>query len=226
MASRIRLSFDRVRPEDRQTVEQLLRGAPEIQPFYSQELFERWLAEGAFIKAIDVNGDVVGVIHVRKVADATWLEGIAVRPDIRRKGMGRQLALYAIELSGGSLFRVMASVRNVPSVSLANSLGFREVDRVYFSEGRRASPSEIARELGLTESRLPAGQPEARGYVDQLAWIPLGLYSGKVYSGGGIVVLDTEPPFFLAGDAEGFRRFSREPSPSAEELIVYELARA
>jgi len=88
LLSRVKVSFERVRAEDREAVERLLRFAPEVQLMGLQGLFERWLSEGLFIKAVDAYGSTVGVIHVRQVGDAVWLEGIAVSQDIRRKGIG------------------------------------------------------------------------------------------------------------------------------------------
>ncbi|MFP3320783.1 MAG: GNAT family N-acetyltransferase [Acidilobus sp.] len=224
MLSRVKVSFERVTAEDREAVERLLRSAPEVQLMGLQGLFDRWLSEGLFIKAVDAYGSTVGVIHVRQAGDAVWLEGIAVSQDIRRKGIGRQLALYAMEASGGSVFRVMASARNVPSNALALALGFREVDRVYFSDGRRAAAAEMASELGLAE--VSPSLEEVPGVVSDWAWVPSGLYRGKAYGGRGLLLLDTDPPFFARGDAEGYRRLSRERSSGAEELIVYELRRA
>ena len=225
MSGRPRLTLSRVDHVDLDFVEELLRGAPELQPFYSRSLLESWLTEGAFYKAVDPGGQIVGVIHVRAVADAVWLEGIATRPDIRRKGIGRDLALQAMQLSGGEVFRIMASARNVPSTALANALGFSEVDRVYLIDGKEADAQEIAAELGLGEADRSVVS-DVKGYVDRLAWAPIQFYQGRVYSGQGLALLETDPPFFAKGVIEGFRAFSREPTPGSEEFIVYELRRA
>ncbi len=225
LSGRPRLSLSKVDNVDLDFVEALLRGAPEVQPFYSRSLIESWLTEGAFYKAVDPDGQIVGVIHVRIVADAVWLEGIATRPDVRRKGIGRALALQAMQVSGGEVFRIMASARNVPSTALANALGFREVDRVYFIDGREASAREIAEELGLRESDRSVISG-VKGYVDRLAWAPIQHYKGRVYSGQGLALLETDPPFFAKGTTESFRAFSREPAYGSEEFIVYELRRA
>lgn len=225
MSGRPRLTLSRVDHVDLDFIEELLRGTPELQPFYSRSLLESWLSEGAFYKAVDPSGQIVGVIHVRTVADAVWLEGIATRPDIRRKGIGRALALQAMQVSGGEVFRIMASARNVPSTALANALGFKEVDRVYFTDGREANAQEIAAELGLIEADRSAVS-DVKGYVHRLAWAPIKYYQGRVYSGQGLTLLETDPPFFARGVAEGFRAFSREPTPGSEEFIVYELRRA
>ncbi len=225
MSVRPGLPLSRVEPEDLDFVEVLLRGAPELQPFYSRSLLESWLRDGVLYKAVDASGQILGVVHVRKVADAVWLEGIATRPDVRRKGVGRILALQAMEASGGHMFRIMASARNVPSSSLANALGFREIDRVYLTEGREAEAREIAAELGLGEADRSA-LDGVKGYVDRLAWAPIQYYQGPVYYGKGVALLDTYPPFFALGAAEGLRAFSREPTPESEEFVVYELRRA
>ncbi len=224
LSARVRLTLDLVKPEDLDLVEPLLTTAPEIQPFYSRELVESWMREGTFLKAVEPGGQIIGVIHMRLVADAVWLEGIAVRPDIRRKGVGRQLAVQAMEFSGGSVFRIMASARNVPSNSLANSLGFTEVDRVYLLEGRYVTSAEIAEELNLRDADRSVIRG-VRGFVDRLAWAPIEYYEGRIYYGNGVALLETSPPYFAMGVAEGYRSFTREPSPSGEEFIVYELRR-
>jgi len=129
---------------------------------------------------------------------------------------------------GGSLLQDVTSFRSLlyyqALFALALALGFREVDRVYFSDGRRAAAAEMASELGLAEvSPSLEGVP---GVMSDWAWVPSGLYRGKAYGGRGLLLLDTDPPFFARGDAEGYRRLSRERSSGAEELIVYELRRA
>ena len=220
MMSRVRVSFDSVRPEDRDAVLQLLSQAPEVAPYLSPELFDEWLREGDFVKAVDPAGALVGVVHARDLEDALWLEGIAVSPDIRRKGVGRQLATYVISKHGAKVVRVMASERNVPSNQLALSLGFKPVDYVYFCDGRRAAAAEIAASEGLKEVDVPPGVP---GYVDRWVWRPMAFYRGRAYGREGVVLLDTDPPFFAVGDIEGYRRFTRVRGACPEGYIVYEL---
>lgn len=221
MLSRVKVSFESVTRDDREAVLSMLRGAPELAHVNIEPTFDRWLREGLFIKAVDADNRIVGVIHARQLEDSYWLEGIAVSNDIRRKGVGRQLALHVIELTGGRVFRVMASERNVPSNALALSLGFKEVDRVYFSDGASYSAPELASRLGLSQGG--ADDLPGPGFVDSWTWRPIALYRGRTFRGSGVVVLETDPPFFAAGDAEGYRRFSRQRGSYSEAFIVYEL---
>jgi hypothetical protein len=60
LLSRVKVSFERVTADDREAVERLLRSAPEVQLMGLQGLFDRWLSEGLFIKAVDAYGSTVG----------------------------------------------------------------------------------------------------------------------------------------------------------------------
>lgn len=224
MLSRVKVSFARVTADDREAVLSMLKGAPELSHIDINAAFDRWLREGYFIKAVDADNRIVGVLHAIQLEDAVWMEGIGVSSDIRRKGVGRQLAAYVMDLTGGRVFRVMASERNIPSNALALSLGFKEVDRVYFSDGVRVSAPELARRLGLDEAH--GASVEGPGYVDSWVWRPIEYYRGRVFSNGQVKLLDTDPPFFASGDADGYMRFSRQRSAYSEAFIVYELRRA
>ncbi len=220
ITSRVRVTFDRVRAEDREAVERLLRLAPELSLYYRPQLFDRWLREGDFIKAVDADGNLVGVIHARHLEGYLWLEGIAVSPDIRRKGIARQLASYVISSSGEEVVRVMAHERNAPSNQLALSLYFKPVDYVYFCDGKDVQAKEIAEALRLREVESPKGVP---GYVDDWAWRPIELYRGRFLGSRDIIIMETEPVFVAVGDLDGYRRFGRVRAACSEGFIVYEL---
>lgn len=223
MLSRVKVDFERVTESDLPQVRQMLASAPELSHLDVDQVLAQWLREGYFIKAVDSDNRVVGVLHARVVDDAVWMEGIAVSTDIRRKGVAKQLAVYTMNLTGGRVFRVMAHERNIPSNALALALGFKEIDRVYYCDGIKASAEELASKLSLRPD--PQARPEGAGYVDSWVWRPMSSYKGRVFVGNGVVVLDTSPPFIVSGDADGYERFCRQPRAEAETFIVYELRR-
>ena len=106
---------------------------------YVADVFPEWVAqaekgEGDVLVAV-VHGDdgerVVGVNHVRYLSpDEAWFEGIRVRPEYRRSGIGRLLTSSSIERArerGVKVCRAAIDSDNEKSQGLARSFGFRPV---------------------------------------------------------------------------------------------------
>jgi ribosomal-protein-alanine N-acetyltransferase len=84
---------------------------------------------GAYL-ALEEDGEVVGQIGVKRVADEMHVVTIAVRPEHRRQGHARSLLEAAFAFYPG-VSRVYLEVRpsNTPARALYESLGFEEGGR-------------------------------------------------------------------------------------------------
>ena len=106
---------------------------------YVADVFPDWVTqaekgEGDVLVAVVHEGDdekVVGVNHVRYLSpDEAWFEGIRVRPEYRRSGIGRMLTASSIGRArerGVKLCRAAIDSDNEKSQGLARSFGFRPV---------------------------------------------------------------------------------------------------
>ncbi|MCE4608416.1 MAG: GNAT family N-acetyltransferase [Caldisphaeraceae archaeon] len=214
------IRYELVEEDDREQVERLTENTF---PWgdYIANVFDEWIKEGIFIKAIDSYGKILGILHVRIFKGFAWLEGIRVKQELRRKGIGIGLTRKGIEMSGMKVFRLMTNERNVPSIQLAKSLGFKEIDDIYYvHQGLEAEAREIAEEFGFKER---SEIPKIRGYVDRWVWFPIEDYKGKVYSNGEIVMLDTKPVFFAQGFLEGYKQYTKHFDSDHERFVVFEL---
>jgi ribosomal protein S18 acetylase RimI-like enzyme len=215
-----RIRFKRVNEEDEEKINKLTESTWGWGD-YNPKIFDRWVREGLFIKAVDEYDNILGMIHVRLFEDFAWLEGVRVKQEIRRKGIGKLLARNAMDLSNKRVFRLVANEKNVPSIQLARSLGFREIDEFNFiSFGMEASYDQIVKELDLHEVN---DDLNLSGYVDDWVWFPIEKYKKKKYGNEKIILLETNPPFLAKGYVEGYKQISKDFSINSERYIVYEL---
>ncbi|AFZ70799.1 sortase-like acyltransferase [Caldisphaera lagunensis DSM 15908] len=213
------IRFELVKREDKDKINKLTENTWEWGD-YTPELFEKWVNEGLFIKAIS-NEEIVGIIHARIFDDFAWFEGVRVKQEIRRKGIGKALAKKAMEMSGKSVFRLAANEKNVPSIQLAKALGFKEIDRFYYVEGKDYNYEKIVEEFNLKETNYDLKY--VKGFVNDWVWYPIEKYNGKIYANNDLILLETDPPFLVKGYIEGIRHMSRNFVSNSEGFIVFEL---
>lgn len=82
--------------------------------------------------ALWVENQMAAYIFLRRILDEWTVLNIAVRPDLRRKGMAHNLLSYVIQLAGRKKIKVITlevSEKNFPAISLYESLGFKTVGR-------------------------------------------------------------------------------------------------
>ena len=85
--------------------------------------------------------------------DFAWLEGLRVHINHMGRGIGRFLISKAMEISRSKVIRLLIRKDNKPSLALATSLSFRQIDKIYYHEGTSKSFSEI---LKLSQARVGA----------------------------------------------------------------------
>jgi len=114
--------------------------------------------------ARDETSRVAGYLCLWEVADEIHITNVAVRPDLRRKGIARSLLRTVLDDARGRRFKmVVLEVRpsNQHAVSLYESFGFRVVGRrrgYYYDTGEDA----LVMEVGLRGEPVPPGNQAAR----------------------------------------------------------------
>ncbi len=177
---------------------------------YIKDIFDEWMESGVFLKAV-IDGRIVGIIHVRVFEDFAWLEGLRVNISHRRRGIGRLLTLKAMEISRSKVIRLLIRKNNKPSLALATSLSFRQIDKIYYHGGTSKSFSEISMSLGLKRAK----ETLQCGYMDGWRWFPREYYLSSLFIGTSdneeIVALETSPIFLVKGNIKVIEHASRNP---------------
>jgi GNAT superfamily N-acetyltransferase len=143
----------RARPEDRKTVEAIVREAYSIYipcmgkpPGPMLDDYGKLIAEGAVSVLEDGNGAIAALMVLLPKTDHLLLDNIAVRPDRQGQGLGRQLIAFAeaeARRLGHSELRLYTHATMVENIALYQRLGFIETgrgqeagyDRVFMTKG-------------------------------------------------------------------------------------------
>lgn len=188
---------------------------------YINDVFDDWVKNGVFLKAVE-NDKIVGIIHVKVFKDFVWFEGLRVHKDYRRKGIGRLLTTKAMEISDGKTIRLLIHEHNKPSMALSTSLGFRQIDKIYYHSGREREFSKVVETLKLKKVKVDL----QKGYMDGWTWHPKEHYKNPVYSGivrgKRIVALETKPLFLIEGSM-GSMAYVSHNKDAGSGFIVFEL---
>jgi putative acetyltransferase len=133
-----------------------------VDAYFDDDAFERELAElpvryaapdGALLLA-RLDGAPVGCVALRRLDGGRCeLKRMFVRPEARRRGVGRALARGVLDLAAGSGYRAVlldTSVRQGEALALYRSLGFADVPPYY------PVPAPLADWLVFLRLELPA----------------------------------------------------------------------
>jgi ribosomal protein S18 acetylase RimI-like enzyme len=181
---------------------------------YIEYVFDEWLRSGIFLKAVE-NGEILGFLHVRLFDEFSWLEGLRVKKEYRRKGIATELTKSAMKISGKNIHRLMILETNVPSIELSKKLGFKPIDRVYYNYGEKKSADEIIREYNL----IKKDEKLRENYVDKWVYLDFKYYLDYIYSNHNLSILRTDPPFVINGSIN-YENISR--SGGNECFIIFE----
>lgn len=119
-------------------IERLSESNPWSRPMFESEL-ER--ADGRFW-VVDINEKILGFAVFRVMDDEAELLSLALHPDSRRRGWGRQIleeSMVDLKQAGVAEFRLEVRSGNTPARKLYETLGFTE-------DGRRSNYYENPRE--------------------------------------------------------------------------------
>jgi|ERR1051326_8186176 ribosomal protein S18 acetylase RimI-like enzyme len=129
----------RARPEDRETVEAIVRDAYSIYiarigkpPGPMLDDYAALIAEGAVSVLEDANGAIAALMVLLPKTDHLLLDNIAVRPDRQGHGLGRQLIAFAeaeARRLGHAELRLYTHATMTENIALYTRLGFTETGR-------------------------------------------------------------------------------------------------
>ncbi|WP_449462479.1 GNAT family N-acetyltransferase [Tardisphaera miroshnichenkoae] len=182
---------------------------------YIADVFDRWLRDGIFLKAVE-SSRIVGIVHLKIFPDYAWIEGLRVRKTERRKGIGRYMLEQSMKATGRTVHRALISEENVASRSLFESLGFRVISRVYYNHG----PDGVPPLLNVRP------KPGASAYLDDWTWYPehycKGLYEGEL-DGAKATFVKANPLFLVEGALPSNYEFtSSKKLEGTEGFVVVE----
>ncbi|MEL9999486.1 MAG: GNAT family N-acetyltransferase [Thermoplasmata archaeon] len=179
---------------------------------YINEVFDLWLKEGIFIKAVD-NNAILGFLHIKVFDKFVWLEGLRVKTEYRKKGIGSELTKKAIELAGNKVIRLLISETNIASLNLAKKFNFNIIDHVYYKEGERLEFNQLIEKLNLKKSN----ELLLENYMDKWVYYENEYYKDYIYKNDeGVKILNTSPPFILQGKID----FENMNKQSGDECLL------
>ena len=159
------LSLDRMRAEDLDEVLAIERASfsmPWSRGAFLYEMQQNRVARCWVAR--DATGVVAGYLCLWEVSDEIHITNVAVRPELRRRGIARALLSSVLDDARGRRFKIVVlEVRpsNQHAVSLYESFGFRVVGRrrgYYYDTGEDA----LVMEVGLSGEPVPPGNQAAR----------------------------------------------------------------
>ena len=117
---------------------------------YISQIGPSYINDGTVIVGED-SGTITGFLKIEELIDNTsWLGGLRVHPDFRRKGIAMQLTREAVNMGkvrGHTATRILISTDNVASIELSKKSGFKIIsEQLFFSgfpdvrNGKYASP--------------------------------------------------------------------------------------
>jgi ribosomal-protein-alanine N-acetyltransferase len=115
------------RPEDRAAITAIQRASPEA---------SSWDPSGYEVTVAVLGGEVAGFLAIRRTApDEVEVLNLAVAPQHRRKGVGRELLQMLLEHTRGDVFLEVRE-SNLAARNFYQSLGFTDVSRrpEYYSD--------------------------------------------------------------------------------------------
>ena len=105
---------------------------------YISQIGPSYINDGTVIVG-EESGTITGFLKIEELADNTsWLGGLRVHPDFRRKGIALQLTREAVNMGkvrGHTATRILISTENVASIELSKKSGFKIISEQLFFSG-------------------------------------------------------------------------------------------
>ena len=145
---------------------------------YIHEVWDSWIQEGNLI-VIDHENSPISMAHAALFPDEKmiWIEGIRVNESFRKNGIAQKMIThfenYGIT-KGLTLSRMLIASENIPSLSLAQNLGYKKISKWnYFSlESKEISEQNpVICDSCLSDFEISTS--EKFHFIDSWRWIPL-----------------------------------------------------
>ncbi len=139
---------------------------------YIADVWNTWiLQENLFVV---VEGEAtIGLCHLVLTDNRqAWIEGIRIHPNYRRKGYGRRIISHCESITKSfKTIRMIIESENVPSINLAQSMGYYTEDkwRLYALIPKKETSSAII----ASDIKQVAGLVSSNTYADSWKWLPL-----------------------------------------------------
>lgn len=157
---------------------------------YIADVWDTWKSKDHLYVA-EQEGLVVGMYNISLFAKEAWLEGMRVRPQYRKKGLGTNMMLHAESVIQNGTVRLIIESGNLPSIRLVKSVGY-EIEE----EWRLYSTAPKKQESSAAVARSSDGLGDlvcSSTYADSWKWLPLdGEEIGKLLHQGRIITSTEE----------------------------------
>lgn len=137
---------------------------------YIDRVWNAWVESGNLLIFEDDNHAIQGMAHVEIYGEDSWVEGIRIRPESRRRGIGTILLDKAEEVvvaAGAIRVRTAIEQENTPSMKMFKSVGYRREQDWYMYAGSTADEH-----CDMVEAAPPERWPKL--YVRSWTWSPPG----------------------------------------------------
>ena len=138
---------------------------------YIADVWDSWILHGNLYVAVE-NDNPIGLSHLVSIDNRqSWLEGIRIHPNHRRKGYGRKIISHCESIANSESIRMIIESDNIPSIDLAKSMeyGIEDQWRLYALTSKKETSSVIL----ATELDQIAKFVYSNTYVDSWKWLLL-----------------------------------------------------
>lgn len=156
---------------------------------YIADVWDKWKSSGG-LYVCERDGLVVGVYHMAFLAGESWLEGMRVHPEHRKKGLGTKMMLHAESVIQKGTVRLVIESENHPSINLVRSVGYQieQEWRLYGATPQRQDSRACIATSTLSLDNLI----DSATYADSWRWIPFGKVEIERLVGEGRVLVSTD----------------------------------
>ncbi|MDE1766917.1 MAG: GNAT family N-acetyltransferase [Thaumarchaeota archaeon] len=137
---------------------------------YIADVWDTWKSKGHLYVA-EQDGLVVGMYNISFFAKEAWLEGMRVRPQYRKKGLGTKMMSHAESVIQNGTVRLIIESENSPSIRLVESVGYgiEEEWRLYSTVPEKQESSAMVAKSSDGLDDLVCSST----YADSWKWLPL-----------------------------------------------------
>ncbi len=156
---------------------------------YISDVWDVWNSKGKLFVA-EEDGRIVGVYNLAIYEKQTWVEGMRVDPQYRRRKIGSSMLAHAESVVTSAIMRLIIESENHPSIRLVESMGYILEDKWrLYSMAPRKERSTVRNAVDLAELKPLIASAT---YADSWKWLPLEMQElGALMQQKRVIVSDT-----------------------------------